>query len=184
MTSEPASGKSCGTCAVCCHSLRVVELSKPAGVMCGHCTGTGCAIHATRFEICRTFYCGWRIVKQLDDSWRPDRSGVIIITMEADKLPEEYRPQKNGLEFIVLGGEKAIMRPGFAEYVSTLVSRNVAVYLSADSSKTLVNDHLRKLVAEKNKAGVIGTLLHIYRQHVQTRIPDPGAPPLPWVPMV
>jgi hypothetical protein len=37
------------------------------------------------------------------------------------------------------------MRPGFAEYVSLLVSRKMAVYLSADSPKTLIKDCLEPL---------------------------------------
>ena len=129
----------------------------------------------------RAFFCGWLVIKQMADTWRPDRSGVLILTMEAHEVPEEYRAQTNGMQLIILGGEKAIQRPGFAEYVMTLVSRNVAVYLSADSPKTLINEFMHKLVADKNKDGVIQMLLHIYRQHVELRRMNHWEPQLPWV---
>jgi hypothetical protein len=173
---------SCGTCTVCCKALRIVEFDKQAGVMCQHCTGTGCGIYETRYETCKGFLCGWRILPQLGDGWRPDRSGVLMLVMEAKDLPEEHGVAGNGIQFLILGGEKAILRPGFAEYVMTLVTRNVAVYLSADSPKTLINKYLRPSVMAKNKAAVIDMLLHIYRQHVGYRDLNKWTP-LPWVDM-
>jgi hypothetical protein len=146
---------SCGTCTVCCKALRIEEFDKKAGVMCQHCTGAGCGIYETRYETCKGFLCGWRILPALGDSWRPDRSGVLMMVMEAEKLPEEHRKAGNGIQILILGGEKAILRPGFAEYIMTLVTRNVAVYLSADSPKTLINKYLRPSVMAKNKPGVI-----------------------------
>ena len=182
MADQPDISNSCGTCAVCCKALRIVEFSKPAGVLCQHCTGTGCGIYETRYEVCRGYLCGWRILPKLGEAWRPDRSGVLLDLLESKDLPEEHRAAGNGVNFIIVGGEKAILRPGFAEYVTTLVSRNVAVYLSADSPRTLINKYLRTQVAEKNKPAVIEMLLHIYRQHVALREMK-KEPPLPWVEM-
>ncbi len=171
---------SCGECAVCCSALRVIELDKPAGITCQHCTGTGCGIYETRFEICRAFLCGWRLVPALGDAWRPDRSGVLILTQKVEELPQEHRAAGSGVNFVILGGEKAIRRPGFAEYVSTLVARNVAVYLSADSPKTLINKYLVKQVAAKDRDAVLQMLIHIYRKHIELREMD-GMKPMPWV---
>jgi len=173
---------SCGDCTVCCKALRIEEFDKQAGVMCQHCTGAGCGIYETRYETCKGFLCGWRILPQLGDSWRPDRSGVLMIVMEAEKLPQEHAAAGNGIQFLIVGGEKAILRPGFAEYIMTLVTRNVAVYLSADSPKSLINIYLRPSVAAKNKEGVTAMLLHIYRQHVRFRDIKKWIP-LPWVDM-
>ena len=32
----------------------------------------------TRYEVCRTYHCGWRALGQLGEEWRPDKSGVLI----------------------------------------------------------------------------------------------------------
>jgi len=182
MTDQSRTENSCGTCTVCCLALGIKEPSKPAGVMCQHCTGTGCGIYETRYEVCRGFLCGWRMVSQLGDAWRPDRSGILLLIVAAKDVPQEHRPSGNGMQFVILGGEKAILRAGFADYVSTLVSRNVAVYLSADSPKTLINKYLRELVAAKDKSSVTKMLVHIYRQHVELRRIN-ARKPLPWIEM-
>jgi hypothetical protein len=176
-----ATENSCGNCTVCCMALRVVEFDKPAGTLCQHCLpGKGCGIYQTRYDICRTFLCGWRMVPQLGEAWRPDRSGVLILTQEKDQVPEEHRAAGPGVNFVILGGEKAIRRQGFAEYVSTLVSRNVAVYQSADTPKTLINKYLRERVADKNNAAVVEMLLHLYRKHVELRALKNWSP-MPWI---
>jgi hypothetical protein len=164
MREAPQSENSCGACAVCCLALRIDEFSKPAGTMCQHCTGTGCGIYETRYEVCRGFLCGYRMVPALGDAWRPDRSGILILTMEQKNVPEEHRAAGMGMQFVILGGEKAIRRRGFAEYVATLVSRNVAVYMSADSPKTLINKYLVKQAAAKDHAAMVKMLVHIYRK--------------------
>lgn len=171
---------SCGDCVVCCMALRIDEFAKPAGTLCQHCTGTGCGIYETRYETCRGFLCGYRMLPVLGDAWRPNRSGVLITMVEPEKLPEAHRAAGPGMQFVILGGEKAIRRPGFADYVSTLVSRNVAVYMSADSPKTLINQYLVQPVAAKNKDGVLQMLVHIYRKHVELR-ESRDWKPLPWV---
>jgi len=184
MSEAPPTSNSCGDCTVCCHSLWIKELDKPAGIYCKHCLpGKGCGIYETRFEICRSFLCGWRQVPQLGEAWRPDRSGILMMPQEVDKLPEEHRASGPGINFVVLGGEKAILRPGFAEYVATLVSRNVAVYLSADTPKTLINQWLRPLAAEKNIPAVRTMLLHLYGLHLKIRAEKKQEPPMPWIEM-
>ena len=173
-------GTSCADCAVCCFALRIDEFGKQPGVWCQHCTGHGCGIYEHRYDICEKFLCGFRLLPSLAPAWRPDRSGIMIIIMGPEEMPEEYRPQGHGMHFMILGGEKAIARPGFVEYISTLVSRNVAVYVSADSPKTIINPYLRKLVADKNKAGVQAMISHIYQQHLKLREIN-NWQPLPWV---
>ena len=181
MSETVPTGNDCGNCTVCCMALTVIELDKDAGIYCKHCLpGKGCGIYETRFEICRTFLCGWRLVPQLGDRWRPDRSGILMLRQEVDKLPEEHRAAGPGMNFVILGGEKAVSRPGFAEYVTTLVTRNVAVYLSADTPKTLINPYLKKQAAARDVPAVKEMLLHIYRQHVKLRALN-NLKPMPWI---
>jgi hypothetical protein len=180
MPESPETGNSCGDCTVCCLALRIEEFDKPAGTLCQHCTGTGCGIYETRYEVCRGFMCGYRMLPALGDTWRPDRSGILIMMMELKDVPEAHRGAGPGMQFVILGGEKAIRRPGFADYVATLVSRNVAVYMSADSPKTLINQYLERQVAAKDKEAVLQMLVHIYRKHVELR-ESRDWKPLPWV---
>lgn len=84
--------RSCGPCVECCRVIKVDDtgdgggdgdgdgFSKPADVMCAHCTTSGCGIYDTRFKVCRTFLCGWLADTRelLRDRDRPDRSRIII----------------------------------------------------------------------------------------------------------
>jgi hypothetical protein len=73
-----AASRACGSCSLCCTILRVDELAKPAGRDCIHQRGTqGCAIHATRPTICRSYRCLW-LQGGLEDDERPDRTGGIV----------------------------------------------------------------------------------------------------------
>ena len=172
---------SCGECVVCCEWLNIEteEFSKKAGILCQHCTGHGCGIYETRPSICRNFLCGWRVIPALGPDWRPDKSGVIILMVEKD-VPPQYTGAMTGFNFVVLGGTETIMRPGFAEYLALLVSRKVAVYLSADTPRTLINEYLAPLAARDDMEAVRKMLLHIYGLHLQQRQTQfPGARPLP-----
>jgi hypothetical protein len=158
----------CGPCVVCCEWLNIEteEFSKKAGILCHHCTGGGCGIYDTRPSVCRGFYCGWRIIPKMGEDWRPDKSGVIILVVEGN-YPKQYDGAYTGFNFVVVGGEKAVLRPGFAEYLSQLVRNRVAVFLSADSPKTLINDFLAPLVG--NVEGTRQMLLHLYRLHIEAK---------------
>jgi hypothetical protein len=163
----------CGDCFVCCQALPIVqpELTKKEGVLCPHHNGGrhGCTIYETRPTVCRGFLCGWRLVPELGESWRPDRSGVLLVLLEKPDIHEDYRQSNDGFNFVITGGEAAIRRPGFAEYVRVLVSRRVAVYLSAETPKTLINPYLEKLAAMRDMPGMIAMLLHIYRLHLEQK---------------
>jgi hypothetical protein len=72
--------RTCGGCTECCRAipLSLPELSKPTGKLCAYAVEDGgCSVHAIRPEACRTWFCLWRVV-DLPESWRPDRSGVIL----------------------------------------------------------------------------------------------------------
>jgi hypothetical protein len=71
--------RSCGTCTLCCKVLYVESLAKPQGKWCDSCTiGTGCRIYDTRPNECRKFLCGYLTVRELDESWRPSVSKLVV----------------------------------------------------------------------------------------------------------
>jgi len=81
-------GRDCGTCTMCCKGFDIPELGKAAGEWCRHVVQSrGCGIHATRPEVCRSFFCHWMRNGRLGPEWRPDRSRFILYTeMEGRRL--------------------------------------------------------------------------------------------------
>ena len=73
-----AAGRSCGACSLCCTVLRVDELSKLGGAPCVHQRATGgCAIHATRPDVCRAYRCLW-LRGAFGEDDRPDELGAVV----------------------------------------------------------------------------------------------------------
>ncbi len=76
----PQTDRQCGGCNICCTTMKVSPLNKPAGVSCGHITEAGCGNYENRPEVCRTWYCMW--VRDtngiLSDEERPDKLGVFF----------------------------------------------------------------------------------------------------------
>jgi hypothetical protein len=68
----------CGECQLCCKLFPVPLLEKPAGAWCRHSCAAGCAIHASRPEVCRQYDCYWRDHNDVPDNCRPDRIGVVV----------------------------------------------------------------------------------------------------------
>ena len=76
----PAPGRACGSCTLCCKTVAVAALAKPAGVACPHSlTRKGCAIYDLRPAACRDFYCEWMLSKALGPEWRPDRARFALM---------------------------------------------------------------------------------------------------------
>lgn len=86
LVSEPAPGRSCGACTLCCKVYDVPSLDKPAGTWCRHCKpGRGCGIHETRPQHCRSFHCLWMTAAFLGPEWKPDRSRFVMSVDPATK---------------------------------------------------------------------------------------------------
>ena len=75
--------KPCGPCNLCCKLVEVEQLNKPLGRWCAHTApAKGCAIHPERPASCVAFQCGWSLLSDLDERWRPDNSKFILLTPE------------------------------------------------------------------------------------------------------
>jgi hypothetical protein len=76
MSSAP---RECGECTLCCKLMTVVDLNKPAGTWCPHCTSRGgCGIYETRPQECRDFVCAWLQSDALDEQWKPSRCKFVV----------------------------------------------------------------------------------------------------------
>lgn len=80
-------GRSCGSCTLCCKTVAVTELAKPAGSWCAHCRRSkGCAIYAERPAGCRDFHCEWMRSEKLGSEWRPDRARFALMVTPTGHL--------------------------------------------------------------------------------------------------
>jgi hypothetical protein len=88
------SGRSCGSCTLCCKVVGVAAFDKPPGKWCAHCKpGNGCGIHAMRPFDCRVFYCEWMICKGLGPEWKPERSKFVLFkTNNGNRLTAHVDP--------------------------------------------------------------------------------------------
>lgn len=136
--------RQCGPCTACCTELEIAapELHKKAGVRCPNLTASGCGIYETRPGVCREFLCGWRLFPDLTDDWRPDLSGVMVMRKAPEELPPAWQHVAFGLQLVITGGEAAVRRPGFAEYVQAQMRGGVPVAMSVASPATVVNEHM------------------------------------------
>src|SRR4051812_16469014 len=77
--SEPAPGRACGACTLCCKVYDVPSLDKPAGQWCRYAKpGRGCGIHETRPQHCRSFHCLWMTQSWLGPEWKPDQAKMVL----------------------------------------------------------------------------------------------------------
>jgi hypothetical protein len=72
---------------MCCKLLGIAEIDKPINAWCPHCArGTGCTIYEQRPQACRAFACGWLLDPAMPETWRPDRSKLVVMP---DEDPEQ-----------------------------------------------------------------------------------------------
>jgi hypothetical protein len=117
---------SCGTCTLCCKTMKVHELDKAAHIWCRHCRiGKGCEIYETRPESCRIYDCLWLQTQRLDRPMaaelRPDHSRVVAGTT-------------NGGDDVVLyldpDRPDAWQRPAMQTFIRELRGRGIRILLS------------------------------------------------------
>jgi hypothetical protein len=153
-------GRECGECNACCVTLHIdsEEFRKLPGVRCPHlASGKGCSIYATRPSSCRTYHCGWRYLPFLSDSWRPDRSGVLIAFTPKDELPSGY---ERGVGFILITPPPGGFARALYHYVAHLIADKVYVTLAVPGppehypAVTVLNDRLKDAARSGNLARI------------------------------
>ena len=161
--------KICGPCEACCVALKIEapELRKPSGRPCAHLARTGCGIYETRPQVCRTFLCGWRLLPELDASWRPDLSGVMLLRLSEREVPGPYRAAGSGWVFVILDDRKAFT-PRLARHIADLVARKSAVYLSAMTPRIQLNEQLE--AAAGDLEDVLAVLKQVHARLLPARM--------------
>jgi len=123
-------GRECGDCTVCCTvpAIDDSQIQKKSATTCRHCTqakGGGCGVYDTRLTICRTFHCAWRYLPDMDDRWRPDKSGVFAALDKPD--PGALPP----ITLMLIGNPLRTLRETwFIDFVRKCALKSRPVFLS------------------------------------------------------
>jgi len=170
VTPELIADRSCGACNVCCVALTIDDpaLQKVQGYRCPNTTRThGCAIYDTRPETCRTFFCGWRQLKWVRETLRPDTSGVLFRLH--NEISSETGEKRAGIIVTLLTGA-ALKAEGLAESVAAAVAAGVPVYLHVPgppghtSGMVRLNAALGDAVHFRDKAALLDVLRRLRAQ--------------------
>jgi hypothetical protein len=165
-TLEP--GRTCGGCTVCCviPSIDTPELQKTTSVACVHCKeSSGCKIYDTRPPGCREYFCYWRYETNLDDSWRPDLSGVFANALD-EAAPDGYRGPPVELRIL---WPSALEWPPFTDVVMQFVRLKIAVFLGIPGPeghypvRALLNPVIEEAVSRGDRLAI----RHLYVEFMQ-----------------
>jgi hypothetical protein len=157
-------GRTCGSCNVCCVALTIndKDLKKVQGYRCQHTLADkSCAIHPMRPDTCRAFFCGWRRLKWIRETLRPDLSRVLVRLQY--EVSGASKTRRLGVVFTLLDNA-ALKADGLAESVAAAVAADVPVYLHVPgppgytASQARINDVLWDAVATKDKPAVLRIL--------------------------
>lgn len=86
MVNQPAPGRDCGSCALCCKVYDNPDVGSVAGAWCQHCVpGRGCKIYPDRPGECRAFFCLWMTQSFLGPEWKPDKARFVLTMDPATK---------------------------------------------------------------------------------------------------
>ncbi len=129
--------RECGACTVCCVNLTIDDpaLQKLPGVKCKNMIKAGgCKIYQDRPKTCRDWYCMWRYIPGLDESWRPDLKGIVIKRVFED-IPQGYE-NKIALDFEVIGPKKVIHDTDFINILAGYITQGFPCFLSYGQPRT------------------------------------------------
>ena len=123
--------RECGECTACCVELVIEDpkLVKLPGIKCNHLKRSGgCGIYQTRPKTCQEWYCMWRFMPLLDNSWRPDQKGVLIKRV-FERIPAGYE-KKLALNFEIIGKKSIVRDINFIEVLAGYILRGFPCFIS------------------------------------------------------
>lgn len=175
-------GRECGECVACCIHLTIRDpaLTKAQGLRCPHlAAASGCGIYAVRPATCRSYHCGWRLLKWVRESLRPDRSHVLIGVRER---PVAYATADRQTEMtlsVLLLSSRAMAAEGLPETIAAAIAGGVRVFVEVPgrpgytSAVAELTDALQDAVRTRDKPAVLALLRRCWaegRKGGQSRI--------------
>lgn len=162
------SERQCGECTACCTHLKIdsAELQKLADVDCEHLEPKrGCRIYETRPQGCRDFLCLWRQMPDMPEDWRPDRSGMLLVTTKQN-IPPGYATDY-GIKVQFINASADIRHPGVVRGILSFVHARIPVFLTVQgpvgrvAKMLLINPGLQPLVAAGNPEALVNYLADV-----------------------
>ncbi|MCP5382816.1 MAG: hypothetical protein H6912_10675 [Kordiimonadaceae bacterium] len=91
-------------------------------------TNGGCAIYQTRPTVCQNWFCAWRNLPELDENWRPDKSGVLVEFTE-ENFPPPFSGRV-GFRFTILDKKKLKNNNKLAKFLIKQINNGVPCLLT------------------------------------------------------
>ena len=154
-------GRECGDCEVCCRtvSINTPELKKTANTNCHNLRPQGgCSLYPSWPPVCQKFYCAWRTLEDLDDSWRPDQN-QIMIEFARENFPGPFA-ERTGFRFTVLDRNKLSKNRKFARFIMEKIRNGIPCLLAfgieknTEPAAAFLNFALEKAV-KSNKVNAV-----------------------------
>lgn len=152
-------GRECGECFECCRFIPINDekLQKPTNVLCPHCAlSKGCSVYDIRPDPCRGWECGWKMIPDMPEDFRPEQSGLV------------FRINEDDVVVVILDPTKKFMSEKFAEIIGGWVQNDVLVYFQTVGpaghlpSKYLVNHVMKTAVANHDLEAAQLAMMKIY----------------------
>jgi hypothetical protein len=145
------------------------DFRKTAGIPCEHCVrGGGCAIYDRRPQVCRDWMCGWRSLPFLDDRWRPDICGLLVIP-EDEGIPSTFE-RRTGIGIVAFRSAKDLEQPFVIEMLAGLVFARTPVFLSVPGppgfhfARALLNPAIERAAEVRDGAKIRSEVLSMYER--------------------
>lgn len=152
-------GRECGKCTACCVVLHIDDenFKKPADQVCINLMKKGgCKIYTKRPSVCQDWYCAWRFMPQLDEQWRPDRSGILLRSDENGIIFQPIRDPKT-----VLINARAIELIGGGVAQGIPMSMSIPIRKGYRSYSTSLNEPLEAAVQSRNLVTIQDKMLEL-----------------------
>ena len=137
-------GRECGRCTACCKELVIDEpdFKKDADIWCPNCVfDEGCGIYPDSPEICKDWYCLWRLDDAFREGLRPDKCGVLF-HLTTEHIPERFG-RKPGLAAKATEDIKSFQAPDVVQLLVAYYGAGVPVFINFKDRSLLLNDALK-----------------------------------------
>jgi len=98
------------------------------------------------------------MLEHFDDSWRPDKCGVMMSVIDTN-IPETY--QKQGIDLMMIQPKLAIKRPAFIKFLVDAIEARIPLFLSLrgpvghNTAGVFLNTYLEDAVQKRDEAGFL-----------------------------
>lgn len=162
---ELVPNRECDECTACCKHLTIetTDLVKLPNVKCEHLLKNGgCGIYSRRPDPCRGWFCAWRSLSELDDNWRPDKSGVML-EFSNEQFPGIYA-NRIGYRFTVIDKDKASQNIELAKFLKKQITIGAPCLLAFGNEPaqnppvTFLNEAMRTAAAKPDPREILAEL--------------------------